>query len=147
MVRKAGGKLKKVLIICCTLLILITFGSCVISTDFYSGKRPYDYGKATWVCESPDAWFVVNTSEDDENFIYPKGEIAIGDKTIKFTISFGHGKEASFVDENDDVILSGTCKFSPKKLIITVDREQDSLLNGQYDTITFIKMQSETIIS
>ena len=46
---------------------------------------------------------IVNASEDDENFIYPKGEIAIGNKTIKFTLSFGHGKEACFTDENDDI--------------------------------------------
>lgn len=142
MARKAGGKLKKTLIISCILLILITFDSCVIATDFYAGKRPYDYGKATWVCESPNAWFIVNTSEDDENFIYPKGEIAIGNKTIKFTLSFGHGKEASFVDENDDVILLGICKFSSEKLIITVEKETDTLLNGQYDTITFIRHAS-----
>jgi hypothetical protein len=139
MARKAGGKLKKTLLISCILLILITFCGCVIATDFYSGKRPYDYGKATWVCESPDAWFIVNTSEDDENFIYPKGEIAIGNKTVEFTLSFGHGKEASFTDENDDVILLGTCKFSSEKLIVTVDKEKDVILNGQYDTITFVR--------
>lgn len=38
MARKAGGKLKKTLLISCILLILITFGGCVIATDFYSGK-------------------------------------------------------------------------------------------------------------
>lgn len=108
----------------------------------YSGKRPYDYGKATWVCESPDAWFIVNASEDDEDFIYPKGEITIGNKTIKFTLSFGHGKAAAFMDENDDVILLGTCKFSSEKLIITVDKETDTLLDGQYDTITFVRNAS-----
>ena len=137
--KKVGGKLKKALIICFCLFILITFGGCV---DFYVGKRPYDYGKATWVCESPDAWFIVNTFEDDEDFIYPKGEISIGNKTIKFTLSFGHGKEASFVDENDVVILLGTCKFDSEKLIITVDKKTDTLFNGQYDTITFIKNAS-----
>ena len=139
MVRKDGGKLKKLLIISAILLMLMTFGGCVIATDFYSGKRPYDYGEATWVCESPDAWFVVNASEDDENFIYPTGEIAIGNKIIQFTLSFGHGKVACFMDENDDVILLGTCKFSSEKLIITVDKETDTLFNGRYDTITFIK--------
>ena len=122
--------------------MLIAFSGCVIATDFYSGKRPYDYGEATWVCESPDAWFVVNTSEVDENFIYPKGEIAIGDKTIKFTLSFGYGKVASFTNENDDLILLGTCKFSSEKLIITVDKETDKIFNGRYDTITFIKNAS-----
>lgn len=131
--------MKKFLIISCILLILVTFGSCVIATDFYSGKRPYDYGKATWVCESPNAWFIVNTSEEDENFIYPKGEIAIGNKTIKFTLSFGHGKVASFTDENDDAILLGTCEFSSEKLIITVDKETDTLFNGEIDTLTFIR--------
>lgn len=142
MVRKAGGKMKKTLIISCILIILITFSGCVFSTDFYSGKRPYDYGKATWICESPDAWFIVNASEDDENFIYPKGEIAIGDQIIRFTLSFGYSKEASFVDENDNMILLGTCKFSSEKLIITVDKEKDTLFNGKYDTITFVRNAS-----
>lgn len=142
MVREVDGKLKKGLIISSIVLILITLGGCTIATDFYSGKRPYDYGEATWVCESPNAWFIVNSVEEDENFIYPKGEITIGNKTIKFTLSFGHGKGASFVDENDDVILLGTCKFSPEKLIITVDKKTDTLFNGKYDTITFIRNAS-----
>lgn len=139
MARKDGGKLKKAIVMGCILLVLITCGGCVIATDFYAGKRPYDYGKATWVCESPDAWFVVNTQEDDKDYIYPQGEIAIGNKIIKFTISFGHGEVASFTDEDDNVILQGTCKFSPEKLIITVDKESDKLFNGQYDTITFVR--------
>ena len=140
MERKAGGKLKKTLVIGCILLMLITFCGCVvITTDFYSGKRPYDYGKAIWVCESPDAWFIVNTPEDDEYFFYPKGEFAIGNKTVKFTLSFGYSNVASFEDENDDMILLGTCKYSSEKLIITVDKEKDTLFNGQYDTIIFIR--------
>lgn len=141
MARKAGGNLKKPLMICCILLILITFGGCVFATDFYYGKRPYDYGEATWVCESPDAWFIV-TSEDDENVVYPQGEINIGSETIKFTLSFGYGKDASFTDENDDMILFGICKFSAEKLIITVDKEKDKLFNGKYDTITFVRNES-----
>ena len=140
-------KLKKTLIISCLLLILITFCGCFITTDFYSGKRPYDYGKATWVCESPDAWFIVNTPEDDERFVYPKGEIAVGDKTIKFTLSFGHSNVASFTDKNHNVILRGACKFSPEKLIITVYKETDTIFNGQYDTITFVRNASDETTS
>ena len=41
-------------------LILILSGC----TDPYSGKRPYDYGFATWTSENPSAWFAV--SPDDE---------------------------------------------------------------------------------
>ncbi len=63
--------------------MLITCGGCVIATDFYAGKRPYDYGKATWVCVSPDAWFVINASEGDKDYIYPKGEIAIDKESDK----------------------------------------------------------------
>ena len=133
--------MKKTLI-ACILLILITLGGCTIAVDFYSGKRPYDYGKATWVSESPDAWFIVNTPEEDENFMFPKGEIAIGVKTVKFTLSFGYGKTASFTDENGDMILLGMCEFSSEKLIITVDKEKDTLFNGRYDTITFVKNAS-----
>ena len=66
MVRRVGGKMKKTLIISCILSILITFGGCVISTDLYSGKRPYDYGEATWFCKEIDARFVVNAPEDGE---------------------------------------------------------------------------------
>ncbi|MBR2353481.1 MAG: hypothetical protein IKA76_03145 [Clostridia bacterium] len=109
-----------------------------MATDFYCGKRPYDYGEAMWVCESPDAWFIVGP-EDDERLIFPEGEITVGDKAIKFTLSFGYGVTAHFTDENDNVILRGTCKYSPEKLIITVDKESDMLFDGRYDTITFVK--------
>lgn len=132
---KVSGNMKRFLLITCILLVLITLSACV---DYYAGRRPYDYGRAMWISESPDAWFMV-TSEDDENFIYPKGEITIDDKTIEFTLSFGHDNVAFFTDENEDDILRGSCKFGPEKLIITVDKDKDTIFNGQYDTITFIR--------
>ncbi len=135
--------MKKALILCCILLMIITFSGCVFAIDFYSGKRPYDYGEAIWVCESPSGWFAVNASENDENFIYPEGEFVVDDRTVKFTLSFGYSNKASFEDENDVMILLGTCKFSSNKLIITVDKETDTLFNGYYDTITFVRTQGD----
>ena len=133
--------MKKMFTVSCILLVLITLGGCVVATDVYTGKRPYDYGEATWVSESPDAWFIV-ASQEDEDVIYPKGAFTIGSETIRFTLSFGHGIVAEFTDENDDEILLGTCEFSPEKLIITVDKKTDTLFDGGYDTITFVRTAS-----
>ena len=138
--------MKKFFTVSCILLVLITLGGCVFATDFYTGKRPYDYGEATWVSESPDAWFIV-ASEEDEDAACPKGAFTTDSETIKFTLSFGHGKVAEFTDENDEAILLGTCEFSPEKLIITVDKKTDTLFDGEYDTITFVRTASDETTS
>jgi len=47
--------------------------SCNI--DLYAGKRPADFGKAKWICDTPVAWFSVDENATDE----AKGEIIIND--------------------------------------------------------------------
>lgn len=142
MVRNGGGDLKKGLIVICILLALLTsWGGCVITTDFYAGKRPYDYGEAIWVSEAPDAWFAVAPREDAYS-IYPEGELSIDNKIIKFVISFGYSQNACFTDENNNIILVGTCKYSPEKLVIIVDKKRSPCLNDQYESITFVRCAS-----
>ncbi len=131
--------MKKTIIISYLLVTLITFCGCVFATDFYGGKRPFDYGEAIWVSESPDAWFIVNSYEEDERYYRPKGEIVVGNETIKFALSFDRAVTVRFTDEKGNYMLVGTCKFGPDKLVITVDKEKDTLFNGQYDTITFVR--------
>lgn len=132
--------MKKTIIISYLLVTLITFCGCVFATDFYGGERPYDYGEAIWVSESPEAWFYVNPPGDRFS-IFLKGEFVVGDETIKFTLSFGYSATASFTDEKDRDLLMGTCKYGPDKLVITVDKEKDTLFNGKYDTITFVRKE------
>ena len=61
-------------------------------TDFHSGERPYDYGQAIWTAESLDIWFLVkNTYDDYGGYMYPEGEMSVGDETVSFTVDFDKG--------------------------------------------------------
>ena len=56
--------MKKLLTISLSVILIFVMSGC----DIYYGYRPFDYGAATWVCENPSVWFVVNprTSASDE---------------------------------------------------------------------------------
>jgi len=114
-------------------------------TDFYSGKRPYDYGHAKWVSESPDMWFVVEDPDPmgespytDHSYSEPKGEMSVGGETVSFTVYFDKGISVFFVDD-EEYLFAGTCKFSPEKLTVNLKKFKhlDNVFNGEVDEIVF----------
>ena len=54
---------RKYIILICMVMFCFSLSSC--NFDPYYGKRPYDYGASTWVCENPSARFVVNPEDED----------------------------------------------------------------------------------
>ena len=115
-------------------------------TDFYSGKRPYDYGHAKWVSESPDMWFVVEDPDPmgespytDHSYSEPKGEMFVDGKIRPFTVLFSNGNFVTFATD----FFSGYCTFSPEKLVVRVDKEIDNVFDGKVDEIVFIKTPIE----
>jgi hypothetical protein len=128
--------MKKYLFIAIYFLFIIIF---LCGCDPWSGKRPYDYGKAIWTSDSPKGWFIVNTYEEDKNFIFPKGVFIVDNKNIKFILGFDYSNVADFVDENGVQILFGTCKYYPGRLVIKIDKTKDRIFNGMIEKITFIR--------
>ena len=49
--------------------------------------------------------------------------------------------------EMNNGIITGECDFSPETLVIHVDREEDTLLNGKYETLTFHREELSGSIS
>lgn len=113
--------------------------------DPHQGERPTDYAPSKWTSETPNIWFKVLTSADDNSQESLNGGIVLDDKTIKITVSFDGGKSVFIynADSEGGLLLKGTCRFNPEKLIVTVDKETDAILNGQYDTITFVRKPTE----
>lgn len=116
----------------------------------YVGERPYNYPPARWISETPDFWFDIPII--DESSDYPdryKGQLTVDGHSDVIYVAFGYIDQIYFVKESDDKLyyLNGNCEFSPEKLVVTVDKETDTLLNGQYDTITFVRCESDDTVS
>lgn len=127
-------------------------------TDPYYGERPYDYGNAKWVCDSYNVWFEIDVSNEDIR--RQKGEIEIDGVVYPCIILFA--MQTDIVDiyidypleallfnaaEMNNGIIAGECDFSPETLVIHVDREKDTLLNGKYETLTFHREELSGSIS
>lgn len=115
--------------------------------DPHQGERPTDYAPSKWSSEAPNIWFEVLATDDDNSKTQKSlnGEIILDDKTIKITISFDGGKSVFIynADSEGGLLLKGTCKFNSEKLIVTIDKKTNAILNGQYDTITFVRKPTE----
>ena len=111
--------------------------------DPYSGRRPYDYGDARWSCDLIDAYFTVDLSKED--YYYPEGEMKINNTIYKFKLYFVHQTNQIFLSvfENKSNLkigeLCGECSFSEKTLTIEVDSKRDTIFDGRYPTIIFIR--------
>jgi len=107
-------------------------------TDYHSGKRPTDYGRAKWISESPDIWFIVKDPDIYGENLKSEGEIKVGGESISFTQWFDMGKSVYFSD-GDQELFSGSCKFSPEKLVVKIYKDKDKVFNGEVDEIVFIR--------
>lgn len=111
--------------------------------DPHQGERPTDYAPSKWTSKIPEIWFEVLASDDNTSNAQQSlnGEIILDDKTIKIVVCFDGGRSVFIykADAEGGLLLNGTCKFNPGELIITVDKETDTLFNGEYETITFVR--------
>lgn len=120
------------------LFVVLFMNGC---TDFHSGERPYDYGRAIWTAESLDIWFLVKDPYDDYGgYMYPEGEMSVGDETVSFTVDFDKGISVFFMDDEES-LFAGTCKFSPEKLTVNLKKFEhlDNVFNGEVEEIVFIR--------
>ncbi len=149
--------MKKVLLIM-LMVISISFLGCIPSEWIpcfgcipYQGERPCDYPSARWISEIPDFWFDVESPyEDATKVVEMYGQLVVDEQNIEVVISFDATDGIHIRQKEDrDVtrVLTGHCEFSPEKVIVTVDKETDSLLNGQYETITFVRNSNSGIMS
>lgn len=134
--------MKRLLIASLTILLL-TCSGCIA----HQGERPFDYPPARWVSETPDLWFDVYSFDEYANRIIElDGQLVLSEQSIDVIVWFNYTDVVTIRKKDSDnnlASLKGTCKFDPEKLIVTVDKETDTLLNGQYDTITFIRKPTE----
>jgi|TergutMp193P3_1026864.scaffolds.fasta_scaffold142744_2 hypothetical protein len=132
------------------ILLLVFFFVLLFGCDMHSGERPYDYPPAIWVSEKPKMWFEIGEFEKNaqRNRVY--GNLIVDGQSIEIEVFFDYGSGVYFTypanqDATDRLTTGGDCKFSPDKLIVKI-RERDSLFNGKYKTITFIRYLSSQMI-
>ena len=141
--------LKKISLCVCIIFILVFLNGC--NFDPYSDERPYDYGDAKWVCEELNAWFIVDSTQED--YYRPEGKIEINGTLFPCKLYFVHQTnsvflvilESDYLDTKNTEIgeIYGDCTFSEEKLIIHVTPEEDTLFNGQYEKLTFVRNSIE----
>ena len=134
----------------CVVAFCFALNSC--NFDPYSDTRPFDYGDAKWICKNPEAWFLVDLTQ--EEYYYPKGEIIFNNQSIQVKFRFIHQTNQVFIDllncgdsssiTGYDSLLDGKCTFSPEKLVIKVDKTTDTMFNGKYDEIVFKRESAES---
>ncbi len=142
-------KMKRITLLLLSLLLIVSlFSGC--NWDPYSGKRPYDYGDAKWICEDPLVWFEVDT--EDEEFYEPGGEATVDGEIMPVELVFVHQTKTVFISRYIDPdagltaeeyanreSLEGECLFFPEALVVRVNKERDTLFGGKYDELTFIR--------
>lgn len=124
-----------------TLSILIYCSGCIPG-----GDRPFYHPYTKWVSNDPNVFFVIESG--DEDYFY--GEMIVDNKVESIIVLFHHYTtnvsfdKADSYDDNEDGVVTlfrGSCKYSDslEKLVIKIKKESDTVFNGQYDTITFIR--------
>lgn len=138
--------MKKKVVLCMALItaMLMLLSGCYGSDirdyipgtwDPHKGERPTDYPSTKWVSQSPELWFEV---PDEDSDAAPKGQIRIDDQTTELFVYFNGFKTAFFSKaDGSGLLFSGTCQFGSKKLVVTIDPEYDTLLDGRYKKLTF----------
>lgn len=127
------------------------------------GERPYDYPPAKWVSESGDLWFeVTEATMAREGNRYPilDGGAVIDGKEYACKVEFDTAFGVCFWDKNvwgqymrdlewesewrpiphPPTLVSGTCRFSPKKVKVSVFEGSQYFQN---EKIIFIRQPSD----
>lgn len=122
------------------LAIVLCAGFC--ACDINTGKRPYDYPPARWVCEEPNVWFEV----DEGKYCY--GEITVDGKTTEIAVCFLNGNEVQIMPldavENANVIVDkrklwqGYAKFSKTEMTL-YEASYNELFPEDNLEITFVR--------
>lgn len=134
--------------LCCILTLLIT-----CACDPYSGKRPFDYGRATWICEEYSIWFCVDMEQED--YYYPKGKIQLNGNIYFCKFYFIHQTNQvsisvyplEYENISDAALdtnfmfgeLHGECKFSEDSFVLFVDEARDTVFDGRVDQMIFVR--------
>lgn len=138
----------------------------VIITLFCTGcwkpnydNEPSNMPGTRWVSENPDIWFEIPEDRPEDGRYY--GELTLGGEKVRVKITFGYFAPEIYivrwdkeVETNEDEIdtgvyetdiplVKGECDYQSDKCIVTLYADTDTLFNGKYETITFIKEQFE----
>lgn len=143
--------LKKKITFIFTVSILLCLSGC--NWKPFIGKRPPDYGDGVWICEEPKITYTVKMKYDEEEKMdvpesdavtYIDGnEVFLDFGFIGNTIRIYQLESIESKEYKDETFLNGNCKFSETKFTIKVDTESDTLFNGKYDELVFVRQEDE----
>ena len=142
-------KMKKAI----SLLMLCVMFMCICGCDPYVGKKPYNYGGSIWICEEPEITYVVEMKYDEAQEMEIPETYAVAldhDKEVFFHLGFlsdtvkaREYKDIDSMEFTGNTLFTGTCKYSKTKFTIKVDTESDTLFNGKYDELVFVRQEDE----
>lgn len=108
--------------------------------DPNAGKRPTNYPNTVWTCGDPDITLYVKTGSELLTAIREPCEQDRDALTLWFDYGSGlHIQVKSAPESEPEELFYGACKFSPKKLRVTV--KEDRLFGGKYlgQVLTFTR--------
>ncbi len=147
-------KHKSILLKAAALATVILF--LLLNTACDYTHYPSEEGPAIWVSEDPE--FVIEyayrdttlTSGGTYSIIRDSSYIVRDGERVPVCVVFGHGHSFYIypmpIDgriDGDSKLLTGSWRFHDHRTIIKIEVETDELFDGQYETITFIKQESE----
>ena len=126
---------------------------CISGCNPFFGKHPSDYGDSVWISEEPKIIYTVKMKYDEEEKMDIPESYAVtyidGNEVL---LDFGFIGNAIRIYELESIepkeytgetFLNGTCKFSKTKFTIKVDTDLDTLFNGKYDELVFVRQEDE----
>lgn len=147
--------MKKAIIIsaiCVSAIAIIIFAIIVIAKIIWlNNAQKYDadnYPGSTWVCEEPKIIYKVSEDLAEKPSV---AETVIGDKTVYFTLgSRNQYIEASEYSDSDwemekirgyssysEPLFTGSIWYYKDEFTITINKDRDSLFNGEYSKLFF----------
>ena len=148
-------KIKCVALSVIMLVTLLLFTGC----DNLFTKKPCDYDKTKWVCESPYIWFEQNEEKYSEKGVYSYGEASVDGKKIPFYVIYDYSDEVLFLKYPDDGLSvegatlmtgDGILNLSRTRYTVYVNTEKDEILGnkdrlfgGKYEKLVFFRQDME----
>ena len=137
-----------------SLLMLCVMFVCVCGCNWNPFvKQPFIYENSVWKCKEPEITYFVKTKYDEEQKTDISDDYAItfiDGKNVVMDFGFLYNtiKVYELSDENSkeftgNTLFTGTCKYSKTKFTIKVDTESDTLFNGKYDELVFVRQENE----
>lgn len=130
--------MRQVKISICVFIALLVLSGC----DLYVDRQPYNYENSIWMCDEPKITYFVDEASDS----YAVANIDGQEVTLSFCFRSSmidiYKRDENGLDSSEEYAV-GECKYSSKKFTVNIDKKNDTLFAGQYETLIFNRVNQE----